>query len=171
MTSYSAQYGKLLEGIAKEGDAIALKYFRADDLQIEKKRDGTRVTQADKEVEAMARARVKASGLELDVLGEEMGGSGANAPAGARARLIIDPIDGTVNFANGIPICCVSIGVEVDGKMTLGAVYNPFMNEFFIGEKGSGAIEQVHGVQYGNGAEQGFVGSGANSKVSGCGAE
>jgi myo-inositol-1(or 4)-monophosphatase len=54
-------------------------------------------------------------------------------------KWIIDPIDGTINFANGIPICCVSIGVEKDGVMVLGAVYNPFMNEMFVAEKGMGA--------------------------------
>ena len=54
-------------------------------------------------------------------------------------KWIIDPIDGTINFANGIPICCVSIGVEKAGEMILGAVYNPLMNEFFFAEKGMGA--------------------------------
>lgn len=54
-------------------------------------------------------------------------------------KWIIDPIDGTVNYANGIPICCVSIGIEHEGKMILGAVYNPFLNELFVAEKGRGA--------------------------------
>jgi myo-inositol-1(or 4)-monophosphatase len=54
-------------------------------------------------------------------------------------KWIIDPIDGTVNFAHGIPICCVSIGVEYRGDMIMGAVYNPFMDEFFFAEKGKGA--------------------------------
>jgi myo-inositol-1(or 4)-monophosphatase len=54
-------------------------------------------------------------------------------------KWIIDPIDGTINFANGIPICCVSIGVEENGKMILGAVYNPMMNELFVAERGQGA--------------------------------
>ncbi len=54
-------------------------------------------------------------------------------------KWIIDPIDGTVNYANGIPICCVSIGIEKDGKMIMGAVYNPFINEFFLAERGCGA--------------------------------
>lgn len=54
-------------------------------------------------------------------------------------KWIIDPIDGTVNYANGIPICCVSIGLEKSGKMIMGAVYNPFMNEFFLAERGEGA--------------------------------
>ena len=54
-------------------------------------------------------------------------------------KWIIDPIDGTVNFAHRIPLCCISIGIEYEGKMILGAVYNPFMNEFFIAERGQGA--------------------------------
>ena len=54
-------------------------------------------------------------------------------------KWIIDPIDGTVNFAHGIPLCCVSIGVEQDGEMIMGAVYNPFLNEFFFAQKGFGA--------------------------------
>ena len=55
-------------------------------------------------------------------------------------KWIIDPIDGTVNFANSIPICCVSIGLEHNGKMLMGAVYNPIMNEFFFAERGKGAM-------------------------------
>jgi myo-inositol-1(or 4)-monophosphatase len=55
-------------------------------------------------------------------------------------KWIIDPIDGTVNYANGIPICCVSIGIEKDGKMIMGAVYNPFINEFYVAERGQGSF-------------------------------
>lgn len=54
-------------------------------------------------------------------------------------KWIIDPIDGTVNFANGIPICCVSIGLEHNDQIIMGAVYNPLMNEFFFAERGKGA--------------------------------
>ncbi|MBV9986188.1 MAG: inositol monophosphatase [Chitinophagaceae bacterium] len=54
-------------------------------------------------------------------------------------KWIIDPIDGTVNFANGIPICCVSIGIEHEGEMVMGAVYNPFLNELFFAQKGFGS--------------------------------
>ena len=54
--------------------------------------------------------------------------------------MIIDPIDGTVNYANGIPICCVSIGIEKAGKMEMGAVFNPFINEFFFAERGAGGF-------------------------------
>ncbi|MEI6947579.1 inositol monophosphatase family protein [Paraflavisolibacter sp. H34] len=54
-------------------------------------------------------------------------------------KWIIDPIDGTVNFAHRIPICCISVAVEHAGKMVMGAVYNPYMNEYFLAEKGCGA--------------------------------
>lgn len=57
----------------------------------------------------------------------------------SKYKWIIDPIDGTVNFAHRIPLCCISIGIEHEGKMILGAVYNPFMNELFVAERGQGA--------------------------------
>jgi myo-inositol-1(or 4)-monophosphatase len=53
-------------------------------------------------------------------------------------KWIIDPIDGTVNYANGIPLCCVSIGLEKDGLMIMGAIYNPFLEEFYFTERGHG---------------------------------
>lgn len=54
-------------------------------------------------------------------------------------KWIIDPIDGTVNFAHRIPICAVSIGLEHEGKMILGGIYNPYLNELFLAERGQGA--------------------------------
>ena len=54
-------------------------------------------------------------------------------------KWIIDPIDGTVNFAHSIPLCCVSIAVEYNGEIVLASVYNPLMNELFFAEKGKGA--------------------------------
>jgi myo-inositol-1(or 4)-monophosphatase len=69
------------------------------------------------------------------ILSEETGAM----PTSSTTKWIIDPIDGTINFANCIPICCVSIGVEENGEMIMGAVYNPFMNELFFAEKGKGA--------------------------------
>ena len=52
---------------------------------------------------------------------------------------IIDPIDGTVNFAHGIPMCCVSIALKYKDDLLLGAVYNPMMKELFFAEKDKGA--------------------------------
>src|ERR1700674_181792 len=97
---YRAEYGSLLEDIAKEADAIAMRYFRADELRVDRKGDGTAMTQADRAVEEMARARGVGRGVGLHRLGEEMGGGDAkSASVSGRARMIIDPIDGTEEFA------------------------------------------------------------------------
>src|SRR5229473_3302145 len=100
VTSCQTEYGSLLEDIAKEADAIAMKYFRLDGMRVDRKGDGTPVTQADRAVEEMARAKVTASGLALDVLGEEMSAIEEKNPSTSkRPRLIIDPIDGTEEFS------------------------------------------------------------------------
>lgn len=138
---YRAEYGKLLEEIADEADAIALKYFRAVELRVERKKDGTAVTQADRQVEEMARARAATSGLELDVLGEEMGGGTELAPAlGARPRLIIDPIDGTEEFSRGIPTFGTLMGIERDGEIVAGMASAPALRSRWQAYKGEGAF-------------------------------
>ncbi|NSL89720.1 inositol monophosphatase family protein [Chitinophaga solisilvae] len=93
------------------------------------------VTEADKKSEAAIIAVIRETYPDHFILSEEVG----EIKTDSNIKWIIDPIDGTVNFANGIPLCCVSIGVEQDGEMILGAVYNPFMNELFLAEKGKGA--------------------------------
>jgi len=135
---YRAKYGKLLHEIANEGDKIALRYFRGLELQVERKKDGTAVTQADHEVEEMARARVAASGLQLDVLGEEMGG-GPAAAAGTRPRLIIDPIDGTEEFSRGIPTFGTLMGVENDGEIVAAMASAPALGSRWEAYRGEGA--------------------------------
>ncbi len=103
--SYEEQYGALLEAIANEADAMAMAHFRAVGMRVARKLDGTALTEADGAIEAMARAKVAASGIALNVFGEEMGNgdSKATSKSAAPARLIIDPIDGTEEFSRGIP--------------------------------------------------------------------
>src|SRR5260370_6672756 len=121
MMSYRAEYGELLEAIAREADAIAMRYFRGDEMRVERKRDGTAVTQADRAVEEMARSKVAASGLALDVLGEEMSAAEDRNPSTSdRARLIIDPIDGTEEFTRGIPTFGTLLGIERKGEIVAG---------------------------------------------------
>ena len=123
---YGEKYGKLLEAIAEVADAIASRNFRAAELHVERKMDGTVVTQADKEIETTARALVKESGLPLDVLGEEMGGESAKAPAqNGRSRMIIDPIDGTDEFTRGIPTFGTLLGIEENGEIVAGMASAP----------------------------------------------
>src|SRR5499427_9652809 len=135
---YRANYGKLLHEIANEADKIALRYFRGFDLQVERKKDGSAVTQADHEVEEMARSRVAASGFELDVLGEEMGG-GPAARAGSKPRLIIDPIDGTEEFSRGIPTFGTLLGIESDGEIVAAMASAPGLYSRWEAYRGEGA--------------------------------
>src|ERR1700732_913702 len=139
MMSYRAEYGSLLEGIAKEADVIAMKYFRVDGMRVERKGDGTAVTQADRAVEEMARAKVAASGLALDVLGEEMGGTQGKLPSSARPRLIIDPIDGTEEFSRGIPTFGTLLGIERDGEIVAGMASAPGLGSRWWAYRGEGA--------------------------------
>jgi histidinol-phosphatase len=137
---YRDEYGALLEELAKEADAIALKYFRANEMRVDRKEDGSAVTQADRAVEEMARAKVAASGSAMDVLGEEMGGDNAKAPASnGRARLIVDPIDGTEEFSRGIPTFGTLLGIERDGEIVAGMASAPGLCTRWCGYRGEGA--------------------------------
>jgi myo-inositol-1(or 4)-monophosphatase len=93
------------------------------------------VTEADLASEKAILAVIKKQFPEHQVLAEESG----QLIQDSVYKWIIDPIDGTVNFAHGIPLNCVSIGIEHNGEIIMGAVYNPHMNEFFFAEKGKGA--------------------------------
>src|SRR5258706_13992916 len=145
---YRAEYGKLLEEIAQEADEIALRYFRGVELRVERKKDGSALTQADRAVEEMARARVAASGLGLDVLGEEMGGGPQGAPQpGARARMIIDPIDGTEEFSRGIPTFGTLMGIEREGEIVAAMASAPGLHSRWQAYKGEGAYRDGRKLQ------------------------
>jgi len=128
--SYKAKYGALLEAIANEADRMAMSYYGGGALGMERKRDGTVVTQADKGIEQMAIARVKASGLAMDVVGEETSGEIPKGPAtNGRARMIIDPIDGTEEFTRGIPTFGTLVGIEENAEIVAGMVSAPALGE------------------------------------------
>src|SRR6202048_4319276 len=138
---YAKEYGPLLESIVEEADLIAMRYFRNQEMQVERKGDGSAVTQADKGVEVMARRKVTTSGIALDVLGEEMGGAEAGAASkSGRARLIIDPIDGTEEFSRGIPIFGTLLGIEKDGEIVAGMVSAPGLGSRWWAYRGEGAF-------------------------------
>jgi myo-inositol-1(or 4)-monophosphatase len=117
------------------GVKILQHYFNGSFTVSSKSQVNDLVTQADKESEEAIFEVIRRDYPSHQLLSEEAG----EFVMDSNVKWIIDPIDGTVNFANGIPICCVSIGVEQAGKMILGAVYNPFMNEFFFAQTGFGA--------------------------------
>jgi len=92
------------------------------------------VTRVDRESEAMIRDVLLASYPEHVVLGEEEGQRG-DAPY----RWVVDPLDGTLNYAHGFPFYCVSIGLEIDGQIEVGVVLDSFRDELFTAVRGGGA--------------------------------
>ncbi|UAY52008.1 inositol monophosphatase family protein [Ferruginibacter albus] len=121
---------------ATEAGAEELRRFFNGEFKISNKEGiNNLVTEADHAAEKAIFKVIKDEFPNHFILSEEAG----EIKMDSEYKWIIDPIDGTVNFANGIPICCVSIAVEQNGKMILGAVYNPFLNEFFFAEKGKGS--------------------------------
>lgn len=94
------------------------------------------VTEIDTRAESRIIEIIKADFPDHGILSEEIGGIDEKA----EVKWVIDPIDGTINFAHSIPLCCVSIGIERNGEIIMGAVYNPMMDELFFAEKGQGAF-------------------------------
>jgi myo-inositol-1(or 4)-monophosphatase len=122
---------------ATEAGAAILKfYYNNKDLKISNKEGiNNLVTEADHAAEKAIMDTIREAFPDHYILSEEAGEMKMESPY----KWIIDPIDGTVNYAHGIPICCVSIGLEFEGKMIMGAVFNPLLDEFFLAEKGKGA--------------------------------
>ncbi len=118
----------------REAGALALRRFRAREaLVIEAKGHQDLVSAADRESEAVIRARLAAAFPEDAILGEEGGGTEA-----ARAW-VIDPIDGTANFLKGLPYWCVALAFVADGATRIALVYDPLHDELFEAVRGGGA--------------------------------
>ncbi len=93
------------------------------------------VTEIDLLCEQEIIGRIKKKFPNHAILAEESGVSEGSAVF----KWIIDPLDGTINYAHGFPCYCVSIGLEHEGEMVLGVIYNPSLDELFVAEKGKGA--------------------------------
>lgn len=120
----------------RAGAAEMQRFFQRNDLSIMHKEGvNNLVTEADHAAEKAIFEAIRVQYPDHFLLSEETGALVQDS----EYKWIIDPIDGTVNFAHRIPICCVSIAVEKAGEMILGAVYNPFIQEFFLAERGQGA--------------------------------
>lgn len=120
---------------AQAGAHQLVHFFDKDFLISNKEGINNLVTEADHASEKAIFEIIRKQYPHHYILSEEAG----EVIQESEYKWIIDPIDGTVNFANGIPLCCISIAVEKDGHMLMGAVYNPLMNEFFFAEQGQGA--------------------------------
>ncbi|MEK7267993.1 MAG: inositol monophosphatase family protein, partial [Nitrospirota bacterium] len=94
------------------------------------------VTDADKRAEQVIVEAIRRAFPDHQILAEERGQAGSTSPY----KWVIDPLDGTTNFAHGFPAYCVSIGVEYQGRCILGVVFDPTRQELFAAEAGGGAF-------------------------------
>ena len=124
-----------LKQAIKAGAAELQKFFTGDFKISSKEGINNLVTEADHASETAILKVIKENFPGHHILSEEIG----EIVQDSTYKWIIDPIDGTVNFAHGIPICCVSIGIEKEGEMVMGAVHAPYLNELFFAEKGNGS--------------------------------
>jgi myo-inositol-1(or 4)-monophosphatase len=125
-----------IEAVVKAG-RIQVEHARSA-FHVKKKGLIDLVTEVDVRVEAGFRALIAERFPDHAVLGEEMGMSGE--PSGARGRWLFDPIDGTTNYAHGLPIYCASAALELDGRIQVAAVYDPNREELFTAERAGGAF-------------------------------
>ena len=120
--------------LAELADSLSLPRFRALDLQVDAKSDLSPVTDADRAVERALREKIAAERPGDTVLGEEEGDGGGDV------RWILDPIDGTRNFARGIPVWATLIALERDGEIVCGVVSAPPLGRRWWAARGEGAF-------------------------------
>lgn len=127
--------------VATKAGEIALNYFKSG-VEVMMKTDNTPVTRADKECERFIRESIAKEFPNDAILGEEEGESqrqpGSQIPS---RKWIIDPIDGTYNYARGIPIFSTLLALEQDSDIVLGIIHNPAMSETYYAEVGSGTYK------------------------------
>jgi myo-inositol-1(or 4)-monophosphatase len=124
-----------IEAVVLAGDQQMERFGQA--FAVNKKGTIDLVTEVDVEIERRFRALIAERFPTHQILAEEMGGARA-IPAGP--CWVFDPIDGTTNFAHGLPIFCASLALEIDGVAEVAAVYDPNREELFTAERGGGAF-------------------------------
>ncbi|MFI5001189.1 MAG: inositol monophosphatase family protein [Reyranellales bacterium] len=111
-------------------------FGEVEHLQISEKGPGDFVSHADIKAERTLRSELLKTRPEYGFLGEE----GTEIKGDGRNRWIVDPLDGTTNFLHGVPHFAISIGLERDGEIIAGVIYQPISDELFWAEKGNGAF-------------------------------
>jgi len=126
--------------LAKAAGGIQLAYFRGDRLSIETKSNVYDVvTRADRESEELIAGMIAERYPDHAILGEE---GGCRGNAASDWRWVVDPLDGTTNYSQGLPLFTVSIALQYRGETIVGVVYAPYLNELFTATKGGGAYLQ-----------------------------
>lgn len=125
-----------IEAVVRAGD-VQLSRFGTD-VRIDKKGAIDLVTEIDLQIEREFRAMIARRFPDHVVLGEEFEAHG-DREGTASFCWVFDPVDGTTNYAHGLPIFCSSLALEVDGELAVGAIYDPTRRELFTAERGQGA--------------------------------
>jgi myo-inositol-1(or 4)-monophosphatase len=120
-------------------DAGNLLVQRLGSAQISNKGDIDLVTEADIAAEELIIDRIRSHYPLHGILAEESGEAVQQGPSRSEWKWIVDPLDGTTNYAHGYPCFCVSIAVEHAGALEIGVVYDPMRDEMFAAERGQGA--------------------------------
>jgi myo-inositol-1(or 4)-monophosphatase len=133
-------YEDLLEtasSAARTGAEVVRRYFRDAGLEVRRKGKNDFVTQADRESEAAVLAEIRRRFPEHRILAEE--GSGAGIGGDSEYQWLIDPLDGTTNFMQGLPVYCVSVACRKGTELLVGAIHDPEGDNVFTAVRGGGA--------------------------------
>jgi myo-inositol-1(or 4)-monophosphatase len=134
---HSAVLNVMIKAAHRAGRGLKRDLGEIEHLQVSLKGPRNFVTAADRRAEEILRAELAKARPDYGFLGEE---GGAREGTDKSHRWIVDPLDGTTNFLHGIPHFAVSIGLERNGAIVAGVVYNPANEELFIAERGKGAF-------------------------------
>jgi histidinol-phosphatase len=132
-----AAWLELAQRLADEADAMAMDGFGSR-LAIERKADGSLVSDVDRRIEAHLGQRIAAAYPDHGLVGEELGETLGQAP-GAKARWYVDPIDGTHNYVRRIPVFATLLAVEAGGEVQVGLVSAPALGRRWFASRGAGA--------------------------------
>jgi len=118
------------ENLARKSGDLIRPYFRSEDIDIQTKEDRTIVTRADREAEELLRQEIEKFYPEHGIIGEEFG----NVRTDSEYVWVLDPIDGTVSFAAGVPLFGTLIGLLHNGKPVVGCIHQPILNILCLGD-------------------------------------
>jgi myo-inositol-1(or 4)-monophosphatase len=127
------------------GRILAERFGRA--VEITHKGDIDIVTEADVASERLIVERIRSYYPRHAILAEESGDTLAIGDQQSEWRWVIDPLDGTTNYAHGYPCFCVSIALEHEGVIKVGVIYDPTRDELFAAERGEGATLNGRGIR------------------------
>ena len=132
----SPKFNVMHKACMKASKSLIRDFGEIENLQVSSKGPGDFVSSADKRTEKIIIDELLKAYPEYGILSEEAGKINEKNKSN---RWIIDPIDGTGNFLNGIPQFAISIGYEEENKIKCGLIYDPIKNELFFAETGNGA--------------------------------